>query len=128
MVLFSGIKDAEREKKNFKKWRERSVHSERLSRWADKELRKGWGFKAAARAFHIASTGHDAEIAGQYKDNTPTTIPLRLGRRVPGAPTASRNLYDVSQVLAWLAQDRRDVQEQLDWRQQIPKLLKPLMR
>ena len=41
---------------------------------------------------------------------------------VPGAPNNSGNLYDVSQVLAWLAMERRDVQEQLEWREQIPEL------
>ena len=37
------------------------------------------------------------------------------------------NVFDVSQVLAWLAKERRDLHEQLEWREQIPKLLAPLM-
>lgn len=52
---------------------------------------------------------------------------MRQTARVPGAPRGSRNLYDVSQILAWLAKERRDVQEQLEWRETIPELLKPLM-
>ncbi|MBU4237495.1 MAG: hypothetical protein KKI01_14405 [Proteobacteria bacterium] len=35
-----------------------------------------------------------------------------MGKKVPGAPAESRNLYDVSQSLAWLAKERRDIQEQ----------------
>jgi hypothetical protein len=32
----------------------------------------------------------------------------------------------LTQVLAWLARERRDVATQLEWRQQIPALLAPL--
>ena len=38
----------------------------------------------------------------------------------PGVPAQSTNLFDLSQILAWLAKERRDVQEQLEWREQIP--------
>jgi hypothetical protein len=33
------------------------------------------------------------------------------------------NLFDVSQALAWLARQRRDLHEQLAWRDQIPALV-----
>ena len=74
---------------------------------------KKWGFKAAARAFHIADTGRDADIWEPYKVNAPTTIPVESTMFVPGAPEKSGNLYDISQVLSWLARDRRDLREQL---------------
>jgi hypothetical protein len=122
-VLTSGLKESETEKKNFEKWRKTPMTMERLAPWTDDALRKGWGFKAAARAFHIARTGLDAEIGGQYKGRTPTTIAVRATKPVPGAPKESRTLYDVSQILAWLAKERRDLQEQLEWREQIPDLL-----
>ena len=48
-------------------------------------------------------------------------------RSVPGAPQQCRNLFDLSQILAWLAKERRDVQEQLEWREQIPDLMAPLL-
>ncbi len=86
-----------------------------------------WDFKAATRAFHIARTGYDAEIVGQYKDQTPSTIKTIPTRRVPGSPRESRSLFDLSQILAWLAKERRHVQEQLEWREQIPEILKPLL-
>ncbi|GAG99015.1 unnamed protein product, partial [marine sediment metagenome] len=38
-----------------------------------------------------------------------------------------RNAFDVSQILAWLAKERKDFQEQLNWRQQIPGLMKKLL-
>jgi len=126
-VLIAGLKESETEKKNFGNWRKSEITLNQLAPWVDKNMREGWGFKAAARAFHIARSGYDAEVVGQYKDSTPTTIAMQETKRVPGAPQQCRNLFDLSQVLAWLAKERRDVQEQLQWREQISGLLKPLM-
>jgi len=53
---------------------------------------------------------------------------MRQTTRVIGAQPGWRYLFDVSQILAWLAKERRDVQQQLEWRKQIPKLMKPLLR
>jgi hypothetical protein len=126
-VLISGIEESEKEKENFENWRKREVQYNQFTSWINGKLRKEWGFKAAARTWHIARTGHDADVIGPYKDNTPISIPMRQTTRIPGAPPGSRNLYDVSQILAWLAKERRDVQEQLEWREQIPELMKPLL-
>jgi hypothetical protein len=125
-VLRSGLQESEKKKTNLELWRETPVHPQQLVPWIGGALRKGWGFKAAARTWHIARTGSDAEIIGQYKDQTPTTIAVRATKPVPGAPKEAHTLYDVSQILAWLAKERRDLQEQLAWREQIPELLKAL--
>lgn len=126
VVLKSGVNESEAEKRNFVQWRKTAIQMDRLVPWIENNVRKVWGFKAATRAFHIARTGWDVEIAGQYKDNAPSTIPVRETKRVPGTPNQCGNLFDVSQILAWLAKERRDVQEQLEWREQIPDLLKSL--
>ncbi|OQX20059.1 MAG: hypothetical protein BWK76_02565 [Desulfobulbaceae bacterium A2] len=127
-VLASGIKESESEKGNFERWRKKAISINALSPWINKELKAQWGFKAAARIFHICRTGHDAEITGPYNKNTPTSIPFQLTRKVPGTPERCRNLYDVSQALAWLAKERRDVQEQLAWREGIRELISPLLQ
>ena len=36
------------------------------------------------------------------------------------------SVFDLSQTLAWLAKERTDIQEQMDWREQIPALLASL--
>jgi hypothetical protein len=36
------------------------------------------------------------------------------------------NLFEASQVIAWLAKERRDLQEQVEWREQIPVLMSAL--
>lgn len=126
-ALAEGINASEEEKQNFKVWRQHKVGLDQIRAWADGELKKGWGFKAAARAWNIAKTGFDADIVGLYKDNTPTTILVEESAYVPGAGAQAENLYDMGQIFAWLARDRRDLEEQLQWREQISSLLKPLM-
>ena len=126
-VLTSGLKESETEKENFARWRKITVTQRELAAWVDKALRDKWGFKAAARAFHIARCGSDAEVRGPYKGNAPTTIAMRKGICVPGAPQQCRTLFDLSQILAWLAKERRGIQEQLEWRNTIPELMAPLL-
>lgn len=128
MVLAAGMNEADTEKKNFEQWRKRAITPETIKPWINKDLKNKWGFKAAARLYHICRTGHDAEIVGPYKDHTPVTIPVSSAEKVPGAPDECRNLYDVSQSLAWLAKERRDLQEQLAWREGIQDLLAPLIQ
>lgn len=127
-VLASGLEQAEIEKGNFEKWRETSIQRDRFAGWIDKHVLHSWGFKAAARAFQIAVSGFDAEVRGQYKDQRPTTIEMERTKRIPGTPLECTNLFDLSQILAWLAKERRDIQEQIEWREQIPLLLSAYMR
>ena len=126
-VLKAGIEESQKEKNNLELWIKKPIKLTNLKTWIDKDLKDLWGFKAATRAYHIARCGYDMEIVGPYKDKSPTTIKVRTTKPVPGAPPQCRSLYDVSQILAWIAKERRDVQEQLQWREQISGLLKPLM-
>lgn len=126
-VLRSGLHDSEVEKKNLERWRNVEITEDRLTSWVDKDLLNGWGFKAAARAIHIARYGADGVIIGQYKDSKPSTIAMRETNPVPGSPQRCNNLFDLSQILAWLAKERRDVQEQLEWREEIPNLTATLL-
>ena len=124
-VLATGFTEAKKDKQNLLLWRKKAA-PENLAERIEEIIQPAWGFKAATRAFHIAHTGSDVEITGQYKDNTPTTIAVCRTEPVPGAPKETRNLYDVSQILAWLAKERRDLQEQIEWREQIPGLMSSL--
>ena len=126
-VLMDGIKESDTDKKNFECWRKTEITMKHLGKWVDKDLRKGWGFKAAARTIHIARCGSDGKIIGQFKGSTPTTIVMQKTKPVPGAPQECRNLFDLSQILSWLAKERRDVQEQLEWREGISDLMHPLL-
>lgn len=127
-VLNNGLRDYQLERDDVGRWVKTAVGAEAIGSWADAELRRHWGFKAAARAFHIAQSGHDARILGPFKGRTPTNAEVEPARPVPGSSHEAGNLFDVSQVLAWLAKERRDVQEQVEWRSQIPMLMASLER
>lgn len=126
-VLMDGIKESDTDKKNFERWRKTGITMKHLGKWVDNDLRKGWGFKAAARTIHIARCGSDGKIIGRYKGSTPANIVMQKTMPVPGAPQVCRNLFDLSQILAWLAKERRDIQEQLEWRESIADLMHPLL-
>jgi hypothetical protein len=126
-VLKDGLSDAEQEKKALQSWRDYNINSDDLTQWVNKDVRKEWGFKAATRTFHIAKTGHDVEIAGSYQKEKPTTIKVEKSTKVPGSPEKVKNAFDMSQILAWLAKERNDLQEQFEWRQQIPGLMNTLL-
>ena len=126
-VLTSGLREAKTEKTNFDRWFQVGITLNQIASWVNTNLQKGWGFKAADRAYHIAKFGSDAGIVGQFKGNTPTTIAMHPIKPVPGALNQCGNLFDLSQILAWLAKERRDVQEQLEWREKIPELINILV-
>jgi hypothetical protein len=126
-ILRKGIVDSTAEQEHLLQWQATPVNSKAIAPWIDNTILKAWKFKAATRAYHICLGGSDVVIVEPFKDKKPTTIAVRATKKVPGAQVKATNLFDVSQVLAWLARQRRDVQEQLAWREKIPELLKPLM-
>jgi len=102
------------------------VSREQLTPWIETAVRQAWGYKAATRAYYIAKNGTDAQITGSYRDRSPSTVEVRQGESVPGSLGGCKTRYDISQVLAWLAKERRDLSEQLEWREQIPGLMRKL--
>lgn len=126
-VLENGLSNIEEEKGQFRKWKGTSINSHDIVTWVNDDVRQKWGFKAATRAYHIARSGYDVKIKGPYKGEKPTTILTERTDKVPGTPDKIGNAYDISQVLAWLAKERNDLQEQLDWREQIPDLMNKLI-
>ena len=125
-ILIAGLEDALKDQKLFYKWSRIKVSDEKLTAWIEKPLQNMWGFKAAARACHIAHTGYDAELIPIFEKQRPSQAQLKFAQPVPGCPQKSTNLFDINQILAWLAKERRDLQEQLQWRQQIPGLMEKL--
>lgn len=127
-VVNSGLRDAVNERKLLAKWVTTAVGEDRLRAWVDGPLLDTWGVKAAARAHHIATTGHDAELKDPFERAKPSGRGMRSGASVPGAPAAARNAFAISQALAWIARQRRDVQEQVEWSRQIPPVMRSLLR
>lgn len=127
-VLRTGIIDYKLERDTLIRWRDADVSVDDLRVWVEKELKTCWGFKAASRGWHIARSGSDVDVIGPYKNHSPTTVAVQQADAVPGSPEESSSLFDVSQILAWLAKERRDIQQQMEWREQIPALMASLAK
>ena len=127
-VLRTGINEYKLERDVLIRWLDADVSENDLRKWAENELKAHWGFKAASRAWHIARTGRDVKVLGPYKKHSPTTVPVKSVSSVPGSPEESTSLFDVSQILAWLAKERTDIQQQMEWREQIPTLMAALAK
>ena len=125
-VLQHGLELAEVERDRYGDWVTAEISGDQVKRFINGPLKDEWGVKAATRAYHIANTGLDAVLVPPFEKCPPSEKAVKNGRHVPGAHGAARNLFDLSQVLSWLARDRRDVQEQLVWTREIPALMEAL--
>lgn len=125
-ILKGGIAATTRQRELFLTWQKKKVSEDKLRKWVDGPLAKKWGVKAAFRTWHITRTGKDVIIADPFEKGKPTEKNAIIGSAVPGAVLPGDSVYSVSQSLSWLAKERRDVQEQLEWKQEIPDLLAPL--
>jgi len=126
-LLRDGIASTTGEGAVYQAWRKRKVHATALAKWTDTILAKRWGVKAATRTWHIIHTGNDVAMADLFEKAPPTAKAVNQGDPVPGAVIPGDNLFAVSQALSWLAKERRDVQEQAQWQQEIPELIQELM-
>lgn len=126
-ILKEGISTTTKEKEVYLRWMKRKVSEEKLAKWTNGHLANKWGVKAATRTWHITTSGRDVTFADPFEKGKPTQKTVIFGKRVPGAILPGDTVFAVSQALSWLAKERRDVQEQLEWKQQIPDLVKPLV-
>jgi len=126
-VLNDGLAEVTLDKQVFDLWMQHKVTREQISDWVNGHVAKQWGAKAAVRAWHITNTGFDASLANPFEKGKPTEKTIIKGTKVPGSILPGNNVFAVAQSLSWLAKERRDVQEQLLWKQQIPKLIEPLL-
>jgi hypothetical protein len=125
-ILQGGIAATTTEREMILSWQKRKLSEAGFAKWTDSVLAKRWGVKAAVRAWHITRTGHDVAQEDPFEKGRPTEKHVIQIMKVPGAVLPGDNVYALSQSLSWLAKERRDVQEQLEWKQQIPDLLAPL--
>ena len=107
-----------------------------IEHWLEYAVSKKWGIHAAARAYHIAKTGLDAEFFAKPNKSSKkkkvrfNELRLKLGSEtdVPGAYAPVRNAYDISQVLSWIATQQQTLQLRLKWMQDIPALMRALLK
>ena len=122
------IQSAQSDKAIFAEWMSTSVDESALVRWIDDEVHSAWGVKAAVRVLGIAANGWDVEPVGAMANRKPSEI--RTNRvneeRVPGIDAPVGNLFGVSQVLSWVAGQRGEISEDLEWRSQVHDLIAKL--
>jgi hypothetical protein len=97
-----------------------------VTNWVLRDLNKKWGQQAATKVLAIISSGHDAELNWDLKNKWPSEVKVRLMAKVPGSFGAARNAFGISQALTWVAGRRTEIQEELEWRTDVPELLELL--
>ena len=125
--LPSALESVVDHKKLFGRWMGQNIAEATFRDWTENTLRKTWGLKAAVRANHITLRGVDVEIEKMVRGVPARDIPVRDKGPVPGSITGPLNLFAVSQALTWLAGDRVELQEQLDWKSQVFPMVTALL-
>jgi hypothetical protein len=122
------IESAQSDKAKFERWMSAGVETGVLVPWVDEEVRALWGVKAATRVLGIATHGWDVEPVGDTRNRRPSQIKTnRISKvPVPGVDAPVRNLFGVSQVLSWIAGQRAEIGEDLQWRSQVHDLIAKL--
>ncbi len=126
-LLSTSMKGIVREKNYYSKWLKIPIDEARLREWVDGPLRKHWGVRLAARTLHIARTGYDADFAKPFEPGRPSEKSMKQTRQVPGAWVPAQHVFAVSQVLAWLAKERHDIQDQIELTTQIHDVIQQLL-
>jgi hypothetical protein len=114
------------DKAKFERWMSVGVEQSVLVRWIDCEVRSLWGVKAAVRVLGIATGGWDVEPVGAITNRRPSEIRTNRIIEVPGVDAPVSNLFGVSQVLSWVAGQRGEISEDLQWRSQVQELVAKL--
>jgi hypothetical protein len=126
-ILQEGIAATTREREVYRVWMGWKVSDDSLMNWVNGPLAKQWGVKAAVRTWSITRNGYDVSLAKPFEKGVPTEKTVVQGKKIPGAVVPGNTVYAIAQSLAWLAKERRDVQERLEWKQQIGELVRPLL-
>jgi Domain of unknown function (DUF932) len=129
-VLSKGLKDAIKEKQTFERWLKLQVLPPALEKWVDGPLKKLWGVKAAARVYHVALDGRDVTLTDPFERAEPSQKSAEPGAFVPGSGISGGGVltaFGVSQALSWIAGKRTDILEQMNWKDEIPGLMRRLL-
>ncbi len=82
-ILRGGLGEYKLERDTLILWQNLEVGPTKLRAWVDTDLRVGWGFKAATRAFHIATSGRDVTVLGPYRGIGRRMCALKLPTQCP---------------------------------------------
>jgi len=126
-LVVEGIAALDSERAFYSQWFKTRIPDAVLDKWVDDPLKTKWGALAAARVKLIFKTGHDGEFEDPFEKASPSQKRMTKKDAVPGAFMKADHAYAASQALAWVARQRLDVQDQLDYMRQIPDLMRELV-
>lgn len=128
-LLVEALNSIVEDKSTVTSWRKTKIADpHHLSEWVDMDVCAQWGPKAAVRVLAISKTGKDAEPIGDLKNKQPSAWATRSTNDVPGISLEDESAFGLSQVLTWVAGQRSDLQEELEWRSHVPGLMRLLMK
>lgn len=125
-MVREGLEKVAGELKRLNAWERTAVPDTALVSWIDEDVSKAWGVKAACRVFHICRDGHDVELSDAFARGKASEKPVARTRVVPGSVVPATTLFHVSQAMSWVATERRNPEERVEWQRQIPQLLRRL--
>jgi len=125
-LVQEGLHKAAADVRRMQYWENTAVPQDKLAPWIDEDVSKAWGPKAACRVFHICGSGHDVDIADRFAGGRPSERRVARVREVPGSHVPARMLLHVAHALSWVATQRRNPEERVDWQRQVPQLVTSL--
>ncbi|HZK81120.1 MAG TPA: hypothetical protein VFC46_08640, partial [Humisphaera sp.] len=102
------------------------IDGERLAQWVDEVVGREWDRWAAARVFHIATSGIDGDVIYRL-DLPPHRLELQNAMAAAGACAPASNVYHVAQALSFVASRVISWGDRYRYLANIPRLLEPLM-
>ncbi len=123
----AALKSVLGERKLLTEWMARVVEDGAFENWIKCMVRSTWGLKAATRAYHITTRGVDVEIEKMLRRTRASLMPIKDSLCVIGSMPSSLNVFAIIQAMTWLAGDRAELQEQLDWKSQVYAMVMKLL-
>ena len=125
-AIASAFEQVQEDRKRLRRLTSTPVALMELIPWVNGPLTDAWGPQAAARVLHISRYGSDAEPGPGGSRGKASSWDMASTRQVPGSPAPARNIFDISQALAWVASHRNNAEERIDWQRQVSQLIQDI--
>ena len=125
-MIQEGLLQVSKDRSRMQGWEKTPLPPDQLAPWVDTAVAATWNPLSASKVLYICKTGLDGEWI-PFSKGKPSEKPMKPLDPVPGAPKQAMSLYDASQALSWVATQRRDPEERVQWQKQIPSLISKLV-
>jgi uncharacterized protein DUF932 len=122
-AITHGLSRAAADVRRLEEWDDANVDLVRFRGWVDEDLASRWKKKAASRVYHLAMTGCDSQWVDPFEGGPATSRDVVRLAQVPGAAACAGTFYDILQALTWVASQRQNLEERIQWQSEIPSLM-----